>query len=124
SGAADAFAIGRAYDAVIAPFAGGAILPAAYAGARASDRPFILWASVWAQPRSLAHALALPVTRRIYQRADAVLAYGEHVRRCLARSCPRPTRRPRWRCCPRSRRPGSASPGVSSVTRRCTRADP
>ena len=38
----------RSYDAVIAPFAGGAILPAAYAGARLRRRPFVLWASVWA----------------------------------------------------------------------------
>ena len=47
-------------------------------------RPFVLWASVWAQPRSLAHAVALPVTRHIYRHADAVVAYGEHVRRFVA----------------------------------------
>ena len=47
-------------------------------------RPFVLWASVWAQPRSLAHALALPATRHIYRHADAVVAYGEHVRRFVA----------------------------------------
>ena len=80
-GARDAFAVARTHDAVIAPFAGGATLPAAYAGARAGRRPFVLWASVWAEPRSAAHRLALPVTRRIYRDADAVIAYGEHVRR-------------------------------------------
>jgi glycosyltransferase involved in cell wall biosynthesis len=69
---------------VIAPFAGGAILPAAYAGARARRRPFVLWASVWAEPRSPSHDLARPVTHHIYRRADAVLAYGEHVRRFVA----------------------------------------
>jgi glycosyltransferase involved in cell wall biosynthesis len=83
-GAREAFAAGRDYDAVIAPFAGGAILPAAYAGARRHGRPFVLWASVWAQPRSLAHALALPLTRHIYRHADAVVAYGAHVRRFVA----------------------------------------
>jgi glycosyltransferase involved in cell wall biosynthesis len=83
-GAREAFGVARHYDAVIAPFAGGAILPAAYAGARATGRPFVLWASVWAQPRSLSHAVARPVTRRIYRRADAVVAYGEHVRRFVA----------------------------------------
>lgn len=76
-----ALSVASHYDAVIAPFAGGSILPAAYAGARLSRRPFILWASVWAQPRSAAHLLALPVIRRIYRHADAVVAYGEHVRR-------------------------------------------
>src|SRR5581483_4469599 len=45
----------------------------------------ILWASVWAQPWSLANAAALPLTRRIYRDADAVVAYGEHVRRFVAR---------------------------------------
>jgi glycosyltransferase involved in cell wall biosynthesis len=84
SGAGEALALGRRYDAVIAPFAGGAILPAAYAGARLARRPFILWASVWSEPRSLVHALALPATRHIYRHADAVVAYGEHVRRFVS----------------------------------------
>jgi glycosyltransferase involved in cell wall biosynthesis len=79
-----ALGLGRDYDAVIAPFAGGSMLPAAYAGARRFRRPFVLWASVWHQPRSVVHALALPVTRHIYRHADAVIAYGEHVRRFAA----------------------------------------
>jgi glycosyltransferase involved in cell wall biosynthesis len=83
-GAREALTLGRRYDAVIAPFAGGAILPAAYAGARRHRHGFVLWASVWAQPRSLSHALALPATRHIYRHADAVVAYGEHVRRFVA----------------------------------------
>jgi glycosyltransferase involved in cell wall biosynthesis len=83
-GPREAFALGRRYDTVIAPFAGGAILPAAYAGARRHRRGFVLWASVWAQPRSLSHAVALPATRHIYRHADAVVAYGEHVRRFVA----------------------------------------
>jgi glycosyltransferase involved in cell wall biosynthesis len=84
-GAAEAFRIARDYDAVIAPFAGGAVLPAAYAGAQRHRTPFVLWASVWAQPRSVSHALALPVERDIYRNADAIIAYGEHVRRFVAR---------------------------------------
>jgi glycosyltransferase involved in cell wall biosynthesis len=85
NGIREALDIGRQYEAVIAPFAGGALLPAAYAGARRHRRRFILWASVWAQPRSFGHALALPATRHIYRHADAVIAYGEHVRRFVAR---------------------------------------
>lgn len=84
-GPRQAFALSTRYDAVIAPYAGGAILPAAYLGARRHRKPFILWASVWAQPWSLTGALALPLTRRIYRDADAVVAYGEHVRRFVAR---------------------------------------
>jgi glycosyltransferase involved in cell wall biosynthesis len=84
SGVSEALLVGRRYDAVIMPFAGGAILPAAYLGARRRGRPFVLWASVWVQPRSLSHAVAMPVTRHIYRYADAVVAYGEHVRRFVA----------------------------------------
>jgi glycosyltransferase involved in cell wall biosynthesis len=83
-GIGEALRIGRDYDAVIAPFAGGALLPAAYAGARRYRRPFIFWASIWHQPRSVVHALALPVTRHIYRDADSVIAYGEHARRFVA----------------------------------------
>jgi glycosyltransferase involved in cell wall biosynthesis len=83
-GLGEALAVGRDYEAVIAPHAGGAILPAAYLGARRHHRPFVLWASVWSQPRSVSHALALPLTRHIYRHADAVVAYGEHVRRFVA----------------------------------------
>ncbi len=83
-GIGEALRLGRSFDAVVAPFAGGALLPAAYAGARLGRRPFVFWASIWHQPRSVAHALALPVTRRIYRHADAVVAYGEHARRFVA----------------------------------------
>jgi glycosyltransferase involved in cell wall biosynthesis len=83
-GAMEAFHLGRDYDTLIAPFAGGAIFPAAYVSARRHRRRFVLWASVWAQPRSLAHAAALPLTRHIYRHADSVIAYGEHVRRFVA----------------------------------------
>jgi glycosyltransferase involved in cell wall biosynthesis len=83
-GIAEALALGSRYEVLIAPFAGGAILPATYVGARRHRRRFVLWASVWAQPLSLTHAAALPLTRRIYRQADAVLAYGEHVRRYVA----------------------------------------
>ncbi len=79
-----AFHLARHYDAVIAPYAGGAILPAAYAGVRVHRKRFVLWASVWAQPRSPANTLALPLTRHIYRHADAVVAYGEHARRFVA----------------------------------------
>jgi glycosyltransferase involved in cell wall biosynthesis len=85
-GLGEALRLGRDHDAIIAPFAGGALLPAAYAGARRYAAPFVFWASIWHQPRSVAHALALPVSRHIYRHADAVVAYGEHARRFVART--------------------------------------
>lgn len=83
-GACEALSLGLRYEAVVASFAGGPMLPAAYAGAKRHGRPFVLWASVWAQPRSVAHALTLPAIRHVYRHADAVVAYGEHVKRFVA----------------------------------------
>ncbi len=83
-GLGETLSIGRRYAAVVAPYAGGALLPTAYLGARRHRRPFVFWASVWHRPRSLTNDLALPVTRHIYRHADAVIAYGEHVRRFVA----------------------------------------
>jgi glycosyltransferase involved in cell wall biosynthesis len=83
-GSRAAFRLAATYDALIAPYAGRAILPAAYLGALRRDKPFVFWASVWAQPRSAANLLALPVTQDIYRRAASVVAYGEHVRAFVA----------------------------------------
>jgi glycosyltransferase involved in cell wall biosynthesis len=80
-GVRGALGAARRHDAVIGPFAGGAVLPAAYAAARANHRRFVLWASVWAQPRSRGHLAALPAIRHIYRHADAVVTYGPHVSR-------------------------------------------
>ena len=102
------------YEAVIAPFAGGALLPAAYAGARRYRRAFILWASVWAQPRSIAHAAALPATRHIYRHADAVVAYGEHVRGASSPRSAGGTTTCSWR-------PSRSSPSCSAVPWQPTR---
>jgi glycosyltransferase involved in cell wall biosynthesis len=67
------------FRAVVCGTAGRVALPGAYAGARRAGVPFVLWTSLWAQPRSLAGvAGALPL-RRIYRGADAVATYGRHV---------------------------------------------
>lgn len=81
-----ALALGGRYRAAIASVAGGAMLPATYLGMRARRRPFVLWASVWAHPRGSAKAaLAFPLVRHIYRRADAVVTYGPHVSRYVRR---------------------------------------
>jgi glycosyltransferase involved in cell wall biosynthesis len=81
----EAAALGREHEAVIAGVTGRVALPAAWIGARHAHRPFILWASLWRHPRTLAHALSFPLMRRLYRGADAVLTYGEHVSRYVAR---------------------------------------
>lgn len=67
------------YRAVVAGIAGKVALPAAYAGARRARVPFVLWATIWAHPRTLAHALSYLPLRHIYADADAIVTYGPHV---------------------------------------------
>ena len=68
-----------AYRAVVCP-TGGRLAPlATWAGARLGHRPLILWASLWAHPRSAAHAVTYLPLRRLYRSADAVVTYGPHV---------------------------------------------
>lgn len=81
-----ALRLGERYAAAIAPVAGGAMLPATYAGMRLRRRRFLLWASVWADPHGGAKsALALPLLHHLYRRADAVVTYGPHVSRHVER---------------------------------------
>jgi glycosyltransferase involved in cell wall biosynthesis len=67
------------YRAVVCP-TGGRMAPlATWAGAHRAGVPLILWASLWAHPRSAAHALSYLPLRRLYRSADAVVTYGPHV---------------------------------------------
>ena len=67
------------YRAVVAGLSGRVALPAAWAGARRAGVPFVLWATVWAHPRTAAHALSYLPLRALYRQADAVVTYGPHV---------------------------------------------
>jgi len=67
------------FRAVVCGTGGRVALPGAYAGARRARVPFVLWASLWAHPRSLAHAASYLPTRHLYAHADAVVTYGPHV---------------------------------------------
>jgi glycosyltransferase involved in cell wall biosynthesis len=69
----------RGYRAVVCP-TGGRVAPlASWAGARRAGVPVILWASLWAHPRTAAHAISYLPLRRLYRSADAVVTYGPHV---------------------------------------------
>jgi glycosyltransferase involved in cell wall biosynthesis len=67
------------YRAVVVPTGGRVAMAAAWAGARRARVPLILWASLWAHPRSIPHALSFLALRRLYRSADAVVTYGPHV---------------------------------------------
>jgi glycosyltransferase involved in cell wall biosynthesis len=67
------------YRAVVCP-TGGRLAPlASWRGARRARVPLIVWASLWAHPRSAAHAFTYLPLRRLYGSADAVVTYGPHV---------------------------------------------
>ena len=67
------------YRAVVAGLSGRLAPLAAYAGARRARIPFVLWASLWAHPRTLPHAASYLVVRHLYRHADAIATYGPHV---------------------------------------------
>ncbi|HTA98508.1 MAG TPA: glycosyltransferase family 4 protein [Solirubrobacteraceae bacterium] len=80
-GASELYALAASgrYRAVVCP-TGGRVAPlATWAGARRARVPLILWASLWAHPRSAVHALSYPALQRLYRSADAVVTYGPHV---------------------------------------------
>jgi glycosyltransferase involved in cell wall biosynthesis len=68
------------YRAVVCSTGGRVALPAAWAGARRARVPVILWSSLWAHPRSPAHAVSyLTLRLGLYRSADAIVTYGPHV---------------------------------------------
>ncbi len=72
-------AAGGGYRAVVCPTGGRAALLASWAGARAGHVPLILWASLWAHPRTPAHLFSYLPLGHLYRSADAVVTYGPHV---------------------------------------------
>ena len=80
-GERELYALARSgrYRAVVCPTNGRVAVLATWAGARRGGVPLILWASLWAHPRSVPHALSYVALRRLYRSADAVVTYGSHV---------------------------------------------
>jgi len=77
----DVYALAAAgeHRAVIAGLSGRVAPAAAWAGARHARMPFVLWATLWAHPRTPAHLLGYPLVRHLYRDADAIVTYGPHV---------------------------------------------
>jgi glycosyltransferase involved in cell wall biosynthesis len=74
-----ALAASGRYRAVVCSTGGRVALPATWAGTRRARVPLILWASLWAHPRSLPHAFSYLALERLYRSAEAVVTYGPHV---------------------------------------------
>ena len=71
--------LARDHRAVIAGLSGKVAVPAAWLGARRARVPFVLWATIWAHPRTPAQLAGYPLLRHIYRDADAIATYGPHV---------------------------------------------
>ncbi len=71
------------YDVYIKCINGRFALPITYLIARLKRKPFILWTGIWMRLQTPFHRLAWPITRYIYRHADAIVVYGEHVKRYL-----------------------------------------
>ena len=80
-GAGELYALAASgrYRAVVCSTGGRVGLPATWAGTRRARVPLLLWASMWAHPRSVVHAVSFLALRRLYRSADALVTYGPHV---------------------------------------------
>lgn len=47
------------------------------------DKPFVLWTGIWKHLQAPMHRLYWPLTKYIYLHADAIVAYGSHVKQHL-----------------------------------------
>ncbi len=71
------------YDVYIKCINGRFVLPVTYLIARFRRKPFILWTGIWMRLQTPFHRLFFPFTRYIYRHANAIVVYGEHVKRYL-----------------------------------------
>ncbi|MGA3286516.1 MAG: glycosyltransferase family 4 protein [Bacteroidota bacterium] len=71
------------YDVFIQSINGRFELAATYIIARLLKKPFILWTNLWFHPQTMFHKITFPITRFIYRHADAIVAYGYHVKNYL-----------------------------------------
>ena len=71
------------YQAVIKCINGRFALPATLLTARLMGVPFVLYSGIWCRFGTPAHRLLFPLTRYIYRHADAIVAYGPHVKEYL-----------------------------------------
>lgn len=71
------------YDVYIKCILGRFALPITYLIARLKRKPFILWTGIWMRLQTRFHRISWPLTRYIYRHADAIVVYGEHVKRYL-----------------------------------------
>jgi glycosyltransferase involved in cell wall biosynthesis len=73
------------YDAVVKCLNGKLMTPWVVMLARAQGLPLVLWTGMWYHPETVVHQVTAPMTRLLYRQANAIVTYGEHVKRFLVR---------------------------------------
>jgi len=73
----------RDKDLYIKTLDGRFALPFSLLMAKFMKKPFVLWTGLWSHPQNLFHRLTFPVTKFVYRHSDALVVYGEHVKRYL-----------------------------------------
>ena len=73
----------RKYDVFIKTIDDRFALPFTFLLSKILRKPFILWTGIWAHPQTLIHKTTYCLTRYLYQHADAIVTYGDHVKEYL-----------------------------------------
>jgi glycosyltransferase involved in cell wall biosynthesis len=70
-------------DVILKDIDGPVPLLLAFLVAKLRRKPFVLWTGMWRHPRTLFHVLTYPLTRLLYHWSEAIVVYGQHVKRYL-----------------------------------------
>lgn len=73
----------KKYDVIIKSIDDRFALPVSFLFSKLFRKPFILWTGIWAYPETFFHKISYVFTRYIYRHSDAIVVYGDHVRRYL-----------------------------------------
>jgi glycosyltransferase involved in cell wall biosynthesis len=73
------------YDVMVKCLSGKLMTPLAYWSARRWSLPIVLWSGMWDHPATVTHRATRPLVRALHRQADAIVAYGSHVKWYLVR---------------------------------------
>jgi glycosyltransferase involved in cell wall biosynthesis len=71
------------YDVIIKCITGRFTLPITFIISKLINKPFILWTGIWMRLDTPFHKIIFPITKYIYNHADSIVVYGEHVKKYL-----------------------------------------
>jgi glycosyltransferase involved in cell wall biosynthesis len=80
------------YSIFLVGFSGKFSMPLTFLVSRLKHKPIILWTGIWMRLETRLHRLLFPITRLVYTHADAVVVYGEHIKRYLISEGVKPDR--------------------------------